>query len=105
MLENPLLIPVLLGSLVVLQLLVLALLVRVSGRVSRLSRMLAPSVVPAGRDLADRKESNADQKKWFAQFLAEDPGRAQLPKKEQFAAFRRWREEKGMNWKSPAESD
>ena len=105
MLENPLFIPVLLGALVVLQLLVIALLLRVSGRVSRLSRMLAPAVAPAGRGLAERKESNADQKKWFAQFLAEDPERAQLPKKEQFAAFRRWREEKGMNWKSPAEPE
>jgi hypothetical protein len=105
MLENPLFIPVLLGALVVLQLFVIVLVVRISGRVSRLSRMPAPSVASAGRDLADRKESNADQKKWFAQFLAEDPERAQLPKKEQFAAFRHWREEKGMNWKSPAEPE
>lgn len=105
MLENPLFIPVLLGALVVLQLFVIVLLVRISGRLSRLSRMPAPSVSSTGRDLADRKESNADQKKWFAQFLAEDPDRAQLPKKEQFAAFRRWRDEKGMNWKSPAEPE
>jgi hypothetical protein len=105
MLENPLFIPVLLGALVVLQLFVIVLLVRISGRVSRLSRMPAPLVASTGRDLADRKESNADQKKWFALFLAEDPERARLPKKEQFAAFRRWREEKGMNWKSPAEPE
>jgi hypothetical protein len=105
MLENPLFIPILLGTLVLLQLLALALLVRISGRVARLSRKPAASVASTGRNLADRKESNADQKKWFAQFLAEDPDRAQLPKKEQFAAFRRWREEKGMNWKSSADPD
>lgn len=105
MLENPLLIPSLLGALVVLQLFVLAMLLRLSGRVSRLFRLIASPVPPAARELADRKEANGDQKKWFALFLAEDPSRRNLPKKEQFAAFRRWREEKGMNWKPPAESD
>lgn len=101
MLENPLLIPSLLGALVVLQLLVLVVLLRLSGRVTRLSRRTAEPGQPATRELGERKESSADQKKSFALFLAEDPARALLPKKEQFAAFRRWREEKGMNWKSP----
>lgn len=103
MLENPLLIPVLLGALVVLQLLVIVMLLRLSGRVARLSRRIAAPVPPAVKDLGERKESNAEQKKSFALFLAEDPARAQLPKKDQFAAFRRWREEKGMNWKSPSD--
>jgi hypothetical protein len=102
MLENPLLIPYLLGALVVLQLFVLVMLLRLSGRVSRLFQLIASPVPPAARELADRREASAaDQKKWFASFLAEDPARGQLPKKEQFAAFRRWREEKGMNWKNP----
>ena len=34
----------------------------------------------------------------FQAFLAEDPQRLGLPKSEQFAAFREWRREKGMNW-------
>ena len=101
MFENPQWVPALLAALVVLQLLVLAVLLRLSGRVARLFRLIASPVPPANSELADRRESNADQKKWFALFLAEDPARAQLPKKEQFAAFRRWREEKGMNWKNP----
>ncbi len=105
MLENPLFIPYALGTLVVLQLFVLAMLLRLSGRVSRVVRLIAPPVPPASKELADRKETNGDQKKWFALFLAEDPSRQDLPKKEQFAAFRRWREEKGMNWRSPAESE
>jgi hypothetical protein len=104
-LENPLLIPGLLGALVVLQLLVLAMLLRLSGRVTRLSRRVAPQVPPAGKELGERMESNADQKKSFAFFLAEDPSRKELPKKEQFAAFRRWRDEKGMNWKSPPDAE
>lgn len=34
----------------------------------------------------------------FEQFLAEDPGRISMPKSEQFAAYRQWRKDKGMNW-------
>lgn len=34
----------------------------------------------------------------FQAFLAEDPQRLGLSKSEQFAAFREWRREKGMNW-------
>lgn len=34
----------------------------------------------------------------FEAFLAEDPERRKLPKSEQFAAYRRWRQEKGLNW-------
>lgn len=34
----------------------------------------------------------------FELFLNEDPARRDLPKGEQFSAFRRWRQEKGMNW-------
>jgi len=34
----------------------------------------------------------------FEAFLSEDPTRRQMSKGEQFAAFRQWRSEKGMNW-------
>lgn len=34
----------------------------------------------------------------FEAFLAEDPERRNLPKGEQFSAYRQWRQEKGMNW-------
>ena len=105
MLENPLLIPSLLGALLALQLVVLVMLLRLSGRLSRLSRRNAPQAPAAGKELGERRESNAEQKKSFALFLAEDPARTELPKKEQFAAFRRWRDQKGLNWKSPVEED
>lgn len=104
MLESPLFIPSLLGVLIVLQLLVFAVLIRLSSKVSQLSRNAGDMVPPVGQDLADRKEGNAEQKQLFAEFLAEDPARRELPKKEQFAAFRRWRDEKGLNWKNPANS-
>jgi hypothetical protein len=34
----------------------------------------------------------------FEEFLSEDPARKQLSKSEQFAEYRRWRQEKGLNW-------
>jgi len=34
----------------------------------------------------------------FEAFLREDPAHRELPKREQFAAYRRWRHERGMNW-------
>ena len=34
----------------------------------------------------------------FDDYLREDPVRAKLPKKEQFAGYREWRREKGMSW-------
>lgn len=35
----------------------------------------------------------------FEVFLNEDPTRRSLGKKEQFAAYRDWRSQKGLNWK------
>lgn len=35
----------------------------------------------------------------FEEFLNEDPARRALSKKEQFAAYRDWRSQKGLNWK------
>lgn len=34
----------------------------------------------------------------FDEFLSEDPGRRALSKSEQFAAYRAWRQAKGLNW-------
>ncbi len=35
----------------------------------------------------------------FEEFLNEDPARRSLSKKEQFAAYRNWRSQMGLNWK------
>jgi len=108
LLENPVFIPALLGVLLFLQLVLLIAVFNLSGKVSRLMRWAASKEnrVPDAGDLrlAEQKEANSEQKHLFASFLAEDPARRELPKKEQFAEFRRWREEKGLNWKNPGES-
>lgn len=37
----------------------------------------------------------------FAEFLAEDPQRRDLPKREQAETYRRWRRNRGLNWSAP----
>ncbi len=103
--ESPLFVPSLAGVILVLQLVLLAMVASLSGKVARLARRdtAVPAAPPAG-ELAEVKEANAEQKQLFAVFLEEDPSRSGLSKKEQFAAFRRWRDEKGLNWKKPADS-
>ncbi|WP_367871567.1 hypothetical protein [Luteolibacter sp. Populi] len=96
-------VPVLLGTILFFQLLMLVALLRLSGKVSRLSRRQQAAGPAAGPELVQKKEENADQKKWFAVFLEENPTRRGLPKKEQFAEFRKWREAKGLNWKAQDE--
>lgn len=103
MLENPMLVPSLLGVIVFLQVIGFIVMLAMSGNVKRLMRWAAsqdprPSK-EQDKELAEMKEENSEQKHLFAEFLAEDPERRELPKKEQFAEFRRWRERKGLNWK------
>ncbi len=104
--ESPLFVPSLAGAILILQLVMLSMLASLSGKVARLSRReaaAAPAAQPAG-EVAEVKEANSEQKQLFAVFLEEEPSRRELSKKEQFAAFRRWRDEKGLNWKKPADS-
>jgi hypothetical protein len=103
MLENPQFVPVTLAVLAVLNLLALLLLLRLSSRVSRLQRALAPPPEIAAEREERGGRDEAATAGAFEAFLAEDPARRELPKKDQFAAFRRWRAEKGLNWRAPAD--
>lgn len=80
---------------------------RISGRVARIERLMAreasgeaepPLEVAGGR--SDPAQGSEAQRKEFEQFLKEDESRCKLPKKEQFAAFRAWRKERGLTWGS-----
>lgn len=71
---------------------------RISGRLGRIERRAAQqkseaSASDSGPTLAETSPGGA-----FEVFLSEDPSRRELTKGEQFAAFRQWRHEKGMNW-------
>ena len=105
-LESPFFVPSLAGAILLLQVVILSMLASLPGKLARLSRRepaASPGNLPVA-DPAEAREANAEQKQLFAVFLEEEPSRRELSKKEQFAAFRRWRDEKGLNWKKPADS-
>jgi len=77
----------------------------IKGRLARLERSLAsrredftsPSVesTPVHSAAAEIEVTSGGV---FETFLNEDASRRNLSKKEQAAAYRKWRQEKGMNW-------
>lgn len=71
---------------------------RVSRRLARIERLLENK--PAGPDEENLQPSVAETSPGgaFEIFLSEDPSRLLLPKSEQFAAYRKWRQKKGLNW-------
>jgi hypothetical protein len=80
-------------------------LLRIAGRLKRIEQTLKPSVsrmvppeihsTPQIESAPASETSNASS---FEEFLNEDPSRRELSKAEQFSAFRKWRDEKGLNW-------
>jgi hypothetical protein len=74
----------------------------ISRRLRRIERRLADLQTRDG--VGDERLSAVESEAGgaFESFLAEDPARRQLPKKEQFAAYRKWRQEKGLNWSNSA---
>lgn len=80
-------------------LLVVALLLmwRILARLDRLERLISAVPKEVARDPApSAAETSAGGA--FEAFLNEDPSRRAMTKSEQFAAYRDWRQAKGMNW-------
>ena len=78
--------------------LVVAILLGISRRLWRMERMLGEE--STRREDADPGPLPAETSAGgaFETFLSEDPEHRKLPKREQFAAYRRWRQENGLNW-------
>jgi hypothetical protein len=86
-----------LGAILFLLLVLLVVLLQVAGRLRRLESRLSEAPPPPSGRLGGKVATRA-RKRLFERYLAEDPERRRLPKKEQFADFRRWRARNGMNW-------
>lgn len=80
--------------------LILMVTVGYSSRLGRIERLLAQKTDPAGTEAAVETREAVDRRPGgpFDTFLAEDSARKLLSKKEQSAAYRKWRQERGMNW-------
>lgn len=73
----------------------------IGARLRRIERQLRQMAVQEEAEppaLGERQAETKHQKRLFQEFLDEDPYRRKLPKREQFAGFRKWRSEKGLNW-------
>lgn len=97
------LLPALLAAVILLILLAIIAL----RKLSHIERMLngaaksSPREKQAGSSAQSDVDTTADELSGpFLEFLDEDSARRELPKKEQFAAYRRWRSERGLNWRS-----
>ncbi len=78
--------------------LVLLLVLRISSRLSRIEKLAGQSSSRAESAAAAPSKAETSAGGAFETFLSEDPSRRDLPKGEQFSAYRQWRQEKGMNW-------
>jgi hypothetical protein len=72
---------------------------RISSRLARIERLLRHQT-PDVEAAAARHDESRRLSPEFEQFLTEEPARRELPKSEQFAAYRRWRKERGLSWGS-----
>lgn len=89
---------ILLGSCLSLLILALLLVFRISSRVHRIEILLLHTVGQAEPVNGTPSDAETSAGGAFEMFLSEDPQRRSLPKAEKFAAYRQWRNEKGLNW-------
>jgi hypothetical protein len=94
---------VLLSTCVGLLVLMFSLMFWIARRLSRIERLIARDHGPL--EVVEHATSSAESSTGgaFEVFLSEDLERRALTKGEQFAAYRQWRQKKGMNWSSSAE--
>jgi hypothetical protein len=75
---------------------VLLLLTRVLSKLGKIESALLSPTRETSADPPTASESSSGGA--FEAFLAEDSALRDLPKSEQFRAFRKWRQKNGMNW-------
>lgn len=71
---------------------------RISRRLARIERRLTDMANHSDPETSPPSHAETQAGGAFETFLSEDPVRRFLPKAEQFAAYRKWRQEKGLNW-------
>jgi hypothetical protein len=89
---------ILLSSCAGLLVLVLLMTFRISRRLSRIESLLGQNGSRAEMSESASSAGETSPGGAFEVFLGEDPSRREMAKGEQFSAYRRWRQEKGLNW-------
>lgn len=89
---------ILLSSTLGLTILLMGMMIGISRRLKRIEKRVAEGTVRGEAPDAAPSHAETSAGGAFETFLKEDPARRGLPKGEQFAAYRRWRQENGLNW-------
>jgi hypothetical protein len=89
---------ILLSATLGLTVLLMAMVIGISRRLKRIEKRVAEGSVRVKPPDATPSRAETSAGGAFEMFLKEDPARRGLPKGEQFAAYRRWRHEHGLNW-------
>lgn len=100
--QFPLSITILCYTAVFIMIVITVLLFRINGRLATLSARLSKSsrASKLAEPDAEPQQVEVASGTAFEKFLEEDPKRRSLAKKEQFKEYRKWRDEKGLNWSS-----
>jgi hypothetical protein len=75
---------------------------RMAGRLARIERQLTELAHRPDSENSPPSQAETQTGGAFETFLSEEPARRLLTKSEQFAAYRQWRQEKGLNWSAPS---
>ncbi len=92
------LLTVLIGICLAFLLVILTLVIRISSRIERLENRTSQGVASPEAAIENSPDSETSAGGAFEIFLSEDPARRELSKAEQFSAYRKWRQQNGMNW-------
>ncbi len=91
---------ILLGALAGLLVLLVMVVLGIARSLGRIQQNLMDANLQAPDRPPITPAAAATNRKAFETFLEEDPARRKLAKREQFAAYRQWRKENGLNWEN-----
>lgn len=89
---------VLLPVLLVLVFCIFLIVIRISARLRRLEHMLQESSSTVEEMPIPKRETQRQEASAYEEFLREDGSRRLLSKRDQSAAFREWRRQRGKTW-------
>ncbi|BCU75799.1 hypothetical protein [Luteolibacter sp. LG18] len=89
---------ILAAAVAILLLLCLLALLRISWRLARLQKAWSGQGEGGKADEKSSSDGAVELSGAFGKFISERPELVVAPKSEQFAAYRKWRKEQGLNW-------
>lgn len=97
--ETSLLLPIVAGTLILLLFAMLLVMLRIGSRVKWIEARIRESQRPVDSLVIEpKKEKLKSEQSEFDEFIREDGSRLTLTKREQSAAFREWRRQRGVTW-------